>query len=48
VCEPRGALEPVTLDLDGSILAALLARTEATASGRIASAAARPHAEPVL
>jgi hypothetical protein len=48
VCEPRGALEPVTLDLDGSILDPLLARMEATASGRIASTAARPHAEPVL
>ena len=48
VCEPSGDLEPVTLDLDGSILAPLLARTGATASGQIASAAARPHAEPVL
>jgi hypothetical protein len=48
VCEPSGDLEPVTLDLDGSILAPLLARTGATASGQIASAAAKPHAEPVL
>ena len=48
VCEPSGDLEPVTLDLDGSILAPLLARMGATASGQIASAAARPHAEPVL
>jgi selenide, water dikinase len=48
VCERSSALEPVTIDLDGSIIAHVLAVPGPAAAGQIASAATRPLAEPVL
>jgi selenide,water dikinase len=48
VSERSLALEPVVLDLDGSIFTPLLARAGAPAADVMAAALIEPHAEPVL